>query len=701
MKVKYILFKFILLCCVLICINVSDLLAQEKQIRYKLKVEVKLLYVLALDKKGNPVTDLQKEDFQLLVDGQPQEIESFSLISHTAKKAISEQKEFEAEELDIQDISAEEAGGNKRFILAALPFSFKSLSHLNRAKKALTHLIEQARYPEDWIGIVVIHGDWIATIQDFTSSREKLLQKIDAYFSFDRKKLNSLENQYPLTAEEIYQVPQLPIFRGFIPVSGGIDDIPALKLVSEKMGVLEGRKIIICFGLPLRVFGLMDRSIRDYSTRFWSFLEMIDKMLSYNITVYYTELEIPRISGSFDASSAIKLDSPLLPGGSIYHPEWVNLRYLRFLHEATHFTMANETGGKYYHNITSPTYCIDDIEKINSSYYLISFTITEEFRKKKSHTIRLECQRKGVKLFYGNKYYVPEELEVKKFEEIYKRTQLYKYLFLDTMKQPALKIYGQWIPLPSDEEQFYLGAVDFYLPAELFQKLPISYQIGCSYSDSEEKGIIVENEINFSPSKKDKSSASPGCVVRVLAKMPEGQKSLRMVVMDGETGEYGRYDVDIGEYPERTDFSNILLGRLLEEGPFYECRDYSQVRFNLKKELYNLLSMSNRIIIPSINNTFRLGEQIAFCLIRKIPPEQSKKYDKQKVIAKVSSIETGEDIKIKMPILRKKVLKNYRQYYGIINTTNLKIGRYQLKLDIKEADDSIIAAWEANFEIIK
>ncbi|MDH5715788.1 MAG: hypothetical protein OEZ30_09515, partial [Candidatus Aminicenantes bacterium] len=243
------------------------------------------------------------------------------------------------------------------------------------------------------------------------------------------------------------------------------------------------------------------------------------------------------------------------------------------------------------------------------------------------------------------------------------------------------------------------GAVDFYLPAELFQSLPISYQLGCSYSNPQEKGIIFENEISFSPSKKDESSVPHGYVVRVFAKMPEGIKSLKLVAMDGETGEYGRYDVDISKALERSDFSNILLGRLIEGGPFYEYREYSEARFNLKKELYNLLSINDSLIIPSVNNTFRPGEQVAFCLILKIPPEQSTRYEK--VTASLSLIGNDEAIKIELPILLKNVDKDYRQYYGIISTANLKIGRYRLKFDIKDANNVAIAELEANLEIIQ
>ncbi|TKJ28935.1 hypothetical protein CEE39_09700 [bacterium (candidate division B38) B3_B38] len=129
---------------------------------------------------------------------------------------------------------------------------------------------------------------------------------------------------------------------------------------------------------------------------------------------------------------------------------------------------------------------------------------------------------------------------------------------------------------------------------------------------------------------------------------------------------------------------------------FSEYRDYSESQAHLEKELYDLLSIDNSIIIPSINNTFRRRGQVVFCLIRKIPPKQSKRYEK--VTASFSPVEEGEAIKL--PVFRKKVGKNYRQYYGIINTANLKRERYRLTVDVKKWDNSPVATMAAELEIV-
>ncbi|HUU36813.1 MAG TPA: hypothetical protein VMW46_01255, partial [Candidatus Desulfaltia sp.] len=67
-----------------------DSIAQEKnqqdQLKYEVQVALKLVQVYVTDKKGNPVTDLAKEDFTLLDEGKPQTITDFEKHVLTAKE---------------------------------------------------------------------------------------------------------------------------------------------------------------------------------------------------------------------------------------------------------------------------------------------------------------------------------------------------------------------------------------------------------------------------------------------------------------------------------------------------------------------------------------------------------------------------------------------------------------------------------------
>jgi VWFA-related protein len=700
MKMKGMAVNLIFICNILFYFNALILPAQEKRIHYKVEVKEKLLYVLALDKDGNPVMDLKKEDFQLIADGQPQEIKTFLIIKHIQKRREEGKLKISQERIKVPKISEKEMMDDRRFILAILPSKPESIFQRNKIGKAIKHLIEQAQYPRDWIGIMILDADFIATIQDFTCSKEKLLKKFDAYLSFDMDKFKKLNKQYPLSSKEIFQVPLLPIFQGTIRIKGGIDIIPGLEIISEKMGVLNGRKIILCFGLPLLFTG-PDETDRDtweqYNNRLSAFFEMTNRINSLNITIYYSEIREPGIRYYYDASSPIKLDTEdLLPGNpTVPRKQQLHAKreYIKSLEESSHFALANETGGKYY-NMSSPTYFIDDVNKMNSSYYLISFPITIQLNKKRSFSIKLKCRREGVKLYYSNKYYAPHELEEMKFEDTYKKIQLYKYLVLDT-EQPKLNIEGKWIPLPGEEEAFQVGFIDFYLPPELFQKSPLSDQLGGSYTISQRRGIFFQNEVEVSSSQK-----GSGYRARALVKFTKEGKSLRLVAMDSENGEFGRFDIDISKSLVKSNFSNVILGRLLEKDRLHEFRDYSKAQYNLKKDLYKLLALDKKLIIPSANNIFSKSEKITFCLIHEIPKEQSKRYKNCKAFAYLAPDKEGQITEITLPVSSKKVEKHYLQYYGTIDTINLKAGKYRIEIDLRDANNSIIAATDTYFKII-
>lgn len=655
--------------------------------------------MLALDKDGNPVTDLKKEDFQLFVDGQSHEIETFSLIFHSEEEPKAEEKKIAAKKLEIVDLTIKELESKKRFILAVLPYKYTSFRHRWKIKKSVTHLIEQARYPDTWIGIVALHRDWITTIQDFTYSKEKISKKIEAYFNFDTQKLKHLHNEYPLSVNEISQVPQLPIFEGTLRVIGGIDIIPGLETIAKKMSVLKGRKIIICYSLPLDIFHDSSDGNTPYAmNRLDAFFKMINKVVSNNITIYYTEAKGPHIPNFFDASSGVDLSSHLLPGSSAAARHVKS--YVEFCQESSHFALAKETGGKYYYNISSPTYFIDDVYKINSSYYLISFPITIQLNKNQSFSIKLKCKREGVKLYYSNKHYAPHELEEKEFRESYKQIQLYKYLLLDIAETPLLRVSGNWTSIPTDDATLQMGFIDFYLLEELFQKLPVSYQLGCSYKDKQGQGIVFQWKIAVSTAEKNKIKTSHGYKARVLAKIQRGKKLLKLVAMNNETGKYGKAQVEIDDDSTRGFFSPIIMGKLLSKDMVYEYRDYSEALYDIEKDFYKLLSIKDQIIIPLLNRTFEIGDKISFCLIHKIPEKQSKRYKNHQAMAYLASEREGQVTEIKIPLHIKKVKKQYRQYYSTIDTSNLSAGDYRIEVYIADADNTIIRIADAYFKII-
>ena len=190
-----------------------------------------------------------------------------------------------------------------------------------------------------------------------------------------------------------------------------------------------------------------------------------------------------------------------------------------------------------------------------------------------------------------------------------------------------------------------------------------------------------------------------GYRARALVKFTGEAYSLRLVAMDSESGEYGRLDIDISKPSRKADFSDILLGKLVDKERIQEFRDYSKERYNLDKDLYKLLKVDDKLLIPSTNNSFNQGEKITFCLIHKIPEKGKKRYKNVKVVAYLSLDKEGQITETNLQVSRKKVEKHYRQYYGTIDTRDLTPGKYRIEIDLKDANNSIITATDAYFEI--
>ena len=129
--------------------------------------------VMVLDKKGRFVDGLQREQFELSVEGRPQPITFFEqvkagsakerarLASLTGKSAAG--KSNESSSLDSQG----------RTIVFFIDDLHLSLDSLGRTRKTLAHFIENEMNPEDLVAIASTSGD-IGFLQQFTDSKPVL-----------------------------------------------------------------------------------------------------------------------------------------------------------------------------------------------------------------------------------------------------------------------------------------------------------------------------------------------------------------------------------------------------------------------------------------------------------------------------------------------------------------------------------------------
>jgi VWFA-related protein len=116
---------------------------QESKLKYEVRVTLKLVQVYVVDKKGNPVLDLTKEDFSIWDDGQPQKLTEFERHVLQAKEEI--RPAFPAP-------PAQELMPRKFFLL--FDFAFNNGIGLEKSRKAALHLIDEELQPTDEVGLL-------------------------------------------------------------------------------------------------------------------------------------------------------------------------------------------------------------------------------------------------------------------------------------------------------------------------------------------------------------------------------------------------------------------------------------------------------------------------------------------------------------------------------------------------------------------
>jgi len=159
---------------------------QQEEI-LRLSAELVVVDAVVLDKKGNPVRDLKKENFTILEDGVPQEIVTFDFedISGAHESAIAAQTQPQTQDpITIAKSKPTETDRqllqDKRLIILFFDLSSMPIEDLLMAQEAAVKFIDKQMSPVDLVSIVVFSTN-LQPLHGFTNNKETLkaaLEKI-------------------------------------------------------------------------------------------------------------------------------------------------------------------------------------------------------------------------------------------------------------------------------------------------------------------------------------------------------------------------------------------------------------------------------------------------------------------------------------------------------------------------------------------
>jgi len=148
----------------------------QKELQHEVKVTLKLIQVYVTDRKGNPVTDLEKDEFILYDNGKLQKIIGFE--KHFLALPVKEKDAFREEEKkpeQEQDLSPQM---NRKFF-----FLFDAIrntpSGINKSKIAALHFLDTQLDPTDEVAVLSFNNiSFLVLHQYLTSDHEKIRKVI-------------------------------------------------------------------------------------------------------------------------------------------------------------------------------------------------------------------------------------------------------------------------------------------------------------------------------------------------------------------------------------------------------------------------------------------------------------------------------------------------------------------------------------------
>jgi len=293
---------------------------------YKQKIDVKLVLVDATvtDSHGDQILGLNKDDFTILENGEPQKIDS---IDYFTNRRLLTTREDQAK------FKVERVKQDRYFILffdkladsAAIP---EMRSEMLRAKVSAAKFVEKDLLPEDRVAVVGFDAR-LKVYTDFTNDKEAILRGLDEAMTFGPGLVDAGHTEGPSILAGIEKTT-------LIKNTGRI--YSAIQTLAKAVEPIEARKVLVLFSPGVEDPDRGDaRFVRYDQVRYEP---MVHALNEANVSVYPVNL----LQRAFYAPSEDMLTR-----------------------------VAFETGGDYFRAV--PTYDIPlrKIENENNGYYMLTY----------------------------------------------------------------------------------------------------------------------------------------------------------------------------------------------------------------------------------------------------------------------------------------------------------------------------------------
>jgi len=375
--------------------------------QYQVSVIRKLIYRMVTDDKGQPVTDLNKDDFILYDNGQQKVITEFE--NHTMS-LLAEKKEPEATVENKPEEKAPLLAPQpllNRIFLYLFDLVFTDQGGFKLAREAALRSLEKELEPDMLVGVLTFSGGRVLNVlHQPDRNREGARRAIESIQARDIMPLapsrfedSGFKMAASRSADEAYS---RPVF-GFSQKSSDIMEgrivasnfIWAMQSLAQALRYIEGKKIILLYSAGIHPVYIgrgayVDNGNADLGREYE---QLCRQLADANASVFPVDTE----DNSYLAISD-------------FHKGAVSLQEI-----------SSKTGGQYTGTIYAAPDHIEKIETLTGAYYVLGYPIPESWDGK-YHEIKVKVKKPGCRVIFQPGYF--NQKPFSSFSELEKKIHL-------------------------------------------------------------------------------------------------------------------------------------------------------------------------------------------------------------------------------------------------------------------------------------
>ena len=478
-----------------------------------------------------------------------------------------------------------------------------------RALKASSDFVTNRMTPADLVAVVT-YSSSLRVTQDFTNNRDSLKKALRAILVGEES--SSLATTGAIgeaggTDANGMEIVTQDVSDAFTPdetefnIFNTDEKLAAIESLATMLRNVPGRKSVIHFSSGITRTGQENQATLRAAT---------DAANQADVSLYTMDARgLAALPPGGDASSSSPSGTAIYSGSAVAS----QVSSLQGSRE-TLASLATDTGGRTFYDLNDFTPAFEEVQKENSSYYLIGYAPTNTRSDGRFRHIRVEVARPGLKVQARPGYFAPKNF--RQFTRQDKELQLQQVMDLDV----------PFVDLPFVVETAYFRRPDKKFTVVLAAKIPGSQVAFLKKSGKH------ETEFDFAWKVTDTQNHTAGGLrdtlpVRVTndtfeeiigsnlfyegeVVLPPGKYNLKVVVRENESGKIGTFEAPL-EVPDVAD-AGLGLSSVVLSNEVKSSDDLDRARVTRDKNAP--LQVGNRSILPSVTRVFRTNQMLTVYL---------------------------------------------------------------------------------------